>query len=412
MRHPRVSSLPRALRSLGLAAAIVSATFFLPATPALANVVVDTTFSGNGFDRQPMGFNGWRSAATIGNRTVAVGSRGNEIVVTRYTASGKLDTTFGGDGTRAFQGEAPWNVDVQIDSQIRIVVFYRTFVGFEILRLLPSGPLDTTFSHDGHVVFIVGDGSEADYAIDSLDRPVIVKGRNKDIQIWRRTESGARDMSFSGDGELIDDTRSGRYLGGIDTTSTNEIIVFHAGFVADNGDLDLNVTSYASDGASSSTVETVTRNGLYPVEAEVGADDSVTAIAAGPELGPRIVAIRVDAAGDLDPGFAGDGIVSGPCDDQCGVWGMTLDGAGSTYLTGTSRSGTDRHPVSDTFAARLTPGGQWDESFASGGMRNLPLFDAADMGMAVALDDEGRVLVVGSVGDDRKDGFVARLVVS
>jgi uncharacterized delta-60 repeat protein len=406
------SGLPRVVALTASTILVVaSASLALVSTSAFASVTVDSSFSGNGYDRRPMGHNGWSSAATLGNRTVAVAPNHQKVVVVLFNRHGRLDQSFSGNGVRSFRGESPFGVDVQIDSQGRIVVFYRTLVGFEVVRLLPSGRLDKTFSRDGHLSYIVGDSSEVDYAIDSLDRIVIAKGHSKDVRMWRWTASGARDTSFSGDGKLIDDTRSGRYFGGIDTTSSNDIIVFHAGDVEDNGSVNLEITSYAADGASSATVETVTRKGMYPADVEVGQDDSVTAIAAGPEIGTRVLAVRLNPAGDLDPTFGGDGVISGPCPASCGVSDMALDSAGDIYLTGLSRSGPDRNTQTNTYVARVTSAGVWDESFASGGIRVLTLFDEPDFGETIALDTAGRLVVAGDVGNSQ-DAFLTRLVVA
>jgi len=260
------------------------------------------------------------------------------------------------------------------------------------------------------VQFVVGGNGTVAYALDQLDRPVLVKGTNGSVQVWRRTVNGNADDSFSDDGTLLDDSRSGRFLGGIDTTSTNDIVVFHAGYYTET--LDLLLSKYAADGSVIEDVETVTRKGLYPAAVAVHVDDSITAVAAGAEVGLRIVTIRVDAAGDLDLGFAGDGIVSGPCDERCNVWDITLDDSGATYLSGDSvRGPSNGPPTYDAYVGRIAPNGVWDESFASGGIRTLSVFREDNSAVAIDLDSQGRVVIAGDVGDQRLNGFVARLLV-
>ena len=401
-------------RTLAIAVALVSATFLLPATPASASVVVDTTFSGNGFDREPMGFDYWSSVATLGNSSVVAGSKGqNDLIVTKYNRRGRLDASFSQDGKRTFVLESPRTVHVEIDSQNRILIFARSLVGFEIIRLTETGALDESFGGSGgkgRVQFVVGGNGTVAYTLDGLDRPVLLKGTNSSVQIWRRTVDGNADDTFSDDGTLNDTARSGRFLGGVDTTSSNEIVVFHAGYYTDNLDLDL--TKFSSDGSTIDSVQTVTRKGLYPADVAVDTDDSIMAVAAGPEVGSRVLAIRVNAAGDLDTSFAGDGTLSGPCDERCNVWDITVDDTGATYLTGASfRGPSSGIPTYDAYVGRITAAGQWDESFASGGIRTLSLFHEDNDASAIDLDAQGRVLIAGGVGDNKRDGFIARLLV-
>lgn len=361
-----------------------------------------------------MGFDYWSSVATIGNSSVVAGSKGrNDLVVTKYDRRGRLDTSFSQDGRRTFVLESPRTVRLEVDSQNRIVIFARSLVGFEIIRLTETGALDGTFGGSGgtgRVQLIVGDNGAVDYTLDHLDRPVLVKGTNGSIRVWRRTVDGNADDTFSDDGTLDDDSRSGRYLGGVDTTSSNDIVVFHAGYYTDTLDLDL--SRYSVDGTDVQDIETVTRKGLYPADVAVHTDDSITAVAAGPEIGTRVLAIRVDAAGDLDTGFAGDGTLSGPCDERCNVWDITLDDTGATYLTGASIRGPSNGILTqDAYVGRVTAAGEWDESFASGGIRTLSLFPESNDGSAIDLDAQGRVLIAGGVGENKKDGFIARLLV-
>lgn len=108
-----------------------------------------------------------------------------------------------------------------------------------------------------------------------------------------------------------------------------------------------------------------------------------------------------------DQSFGGTGYALAPFrggDDRATA--SVADASGRLYLVGRA-GGAGRH---DTAVVRLTPAGQLDASFGSGGMLTLQASAGSNEASAVALDASGRVLLAGP-GNDR-DGplvFVARL---
>ena len=116
-------------------------------------------------------------------RTVVAGEASNNFAIARYTPAGLLDTSFGGTG-KVLVDFNPGYVDgamgVAMDSMGRIVVAgyaaqegTSNYVG-AIIRLTDSGKLDTSFDGDGKQTVAFGTSVEMrDVAIDSFDRIVI-----------------------------------------------------------------------------------------------------------------------------------------------------------------------------------------------------------------------------------------------
>lgn len=119
-------------------------------------------------------------------------------------------------------------------------------------------------------------------------------------------------------------------------------------------------------------------------------------VVAGRVVRPDIVewrpfVARLTADGRLDDSFGADGLVT-PYDEYGGVHALALDDGGRIVAIGSA--GTDGpHRV---WAARLLPSGAPDESFGTGGLAGLadgP--DAPTSLAAVAVDPSGRIVAAG-----------------
>ena len=130
----------------------------------------------------------------------------------RLTTSGAWDTTFSGDGQMAIRrglGHFVDPSDIAIAANGRIVV-----VGVDrrvpaaarpqafVARVKSGGSLDTSFSGDGYRAFWFGDGSSS--GVDVVlpgDGTIVVGGDSANlIGIARFSSAGGLDSSFSGDG--------------------------------------------------------------------------------------------------------------------------------------------------------------------------------------------------------------------
>jgi uncharacterized delta-60 repeat protein len=135
-----------------------------------ANGSLDSTFSGDGMQITNFGDQESPSGMAIqaDGRIVVAGRRadesGNElIIVARYNTSGNLDSTFNGTGKMTFKILPPFDPnflanDVIIQPDGRIIIAGNSFNGATwvevLMRILPSGGFDTTFSGDGKVIVV------------------------------------------------------------------------------------------------------------------------------------------------------------------------------------------------------------------------------------------------------------------
>src|SRR5262245_13514944 len=132
-------------------------------------------------------------------------------------AAGMLDPLFGVGGlvTTRFAVPSPdTGRAAAVDSLGRTVVAGYTFNGmsnaFAITRYTAAGALDTSFGGTG--IVIIDFGVATSVAVDSLDRVVVAgytyAGSTFDFAVARLTAAGALDDSFDGDGKQTID-----YLG-------------------------------------------------------------------------------------------------------------------------------------------------------------------------------------------------------
>jgi uncharacterized delta-60 repeat protein len=145
----------------------------------LPNGTSDTTFDGDGRATTDAGGSGFAADVILqpDGRIVAAGNvfGGSNLnfAVVRYLPNGSLDTTFSGDGrvTTSFGGTSQaFAVTLQRDG--KIVVAGNAFVGFGVARYLPNGTLDTTFSGDGLVTTDFGEGPGLSaFATDVVSQP-------------------------------------------------------------------------------------------------------------------------------------------------------------------------------------------------------------------------------------------------
>jgi uncharacterized delta-60 repeat protein/uncharacterized repeat protein (TIGR01451 family) len=157
-------------------------------------------------------------------KIVFVGSPGGGVRLTRLLPGGDLDPTFGNNGTivHPFVGlQSAWRVD--LDSQGRIVVGGRMAnpdTDAFVARFTATGAIDTAFGGgDGWHSFDftpatsgVGTDNVTGLAIDASDRPVVggyadanaqINPSDSNIAVARLTTAGALDPAFGGGDGIV-----------------------------------------------------------------------------------------------------------------------------------------------------------------------------------------------------------------
>ena len=306
----------------------------------------------------------------------------DNINITARTASGVLDTSFGSDldldgnpdGFVAYHGSIvasnqDYGASIVLDSSGRIYVAGYSqsapMGGLDMVvwRYTSLGTLDTTFG--GGNGFVSHDGAAGASSMDcglsiTLDdsNRIYVTGfsyssnpsLNKDMVIWRYTESGDLDTTFGSD---------------------NGFVVHHNaadGFDHDEGES----ITLDSDGKIYVAGHSVNAGGGYDV-----------------------VIWRYTTAGVLDATFGGGaGYVTyhhpTPTGDSSQLGhSLTLDGAGRIYVTGYLGTG------SEMFVLCYTKEGVLDTTFGGGDGIISHKYAATSNGRSIILDKSGRLYIVG-----------------
>ena len=320
---------------------------------------LDLTFGDQGFTHTTETNMGFARAMAIqpDDKIVVAGGTGN-FGVMRFLADGGIDQSF---GVNAGLTQIDLGTDhyvyatlVQPDGKILVAGYANDGMNqkdFAIIRLTTDGWLDEDFSDDGMLIFSFGSQEDECRAIELQPDGKIVltgyafSGMNKDLALARLNPDGSFDTTFSTDGKLT---------------------------------LDL-----------------------------LGADDIPTCIAVQPD-GKIVVggyfyntsslyctygAVRFKASGDIDNSFGNNGIVTIDISSHNDMaQDIAIQSDGKIVLAGQS-DGTNV----DYSAVRLLPNGALDTTFNTDGKFTTPIGSGSDYGRSVAVQNDGKILIGGSV---------------
>lgn len=358
-------------------------------------------------------------AVTVGSAT----GRGGRLSVVRLDAQGEPDPGFGGDGgvqtnftSRDDFAEA---VAVQADGKIvaaGVAGAQGTNPVMAVARFLPSGALDPSFGGDGKVTIDFGTGFAAafDVVVQPNGRIVVageVGGQGGRFGLARLRQDGSLDRSFSTDGRTTTNVTAvedwpwalalqpdGMLLAvgaaglGPSTKPTLEAIRYRA-----DGSLD---RSFAQNGRLAWTF-----SNRGAIGTAVALDPGGGFVVAGFDgsAGGRMAVARFDSDGIVDPTFGsfGSSVVDfGSGEDA--AWDVAIQADGRIVVVGYSDG------LAQVALARLGPTGALDQQFDADGRRVDDLSPGADVGFAVALRPDGRILVAGGAGATASSIFLAQ----
>jgi uncharacterized delta-60 repeat protein len=236
--------------------------------------------------------------------------------------------------------------------------------GFAIVRLLPDGRRDHSFSQDGKAVFLLPSSFGA--AVDDMalqpNGGILLTGGIEEAEgevfgALKLSPHGHPDRGFDHDGWITDSLSGG------------------------------------PDGANA---------------CELQPDGKILLSGA---IGGAFGVARYTRRGHLDDTFGASGWVSTPFPPGAGATQMALQTDGKIVLTGTVPSTTLGQ--SDVGVIRYTSDGDLDGSFSGDGTRVFGFSDdGQDEAQDVIVDPRGRLLVAGGLADDRDqldDFAIARL---
>lgn len=396
------------------------------ASSNLAVGQLDTMFNGTGLVvlQNTAGTDYGRGITTDANgNIVAVSARtvagnGFDMAVFRITPSGGLDTNFNGtglftvDGSAGAANQTDSPFDITVDGSGRILVTGDAWNGNNydmiVWRVTSAGALDTSFDSDG---ILRQDGNAYDTGrevlLDDNNRIMVVSGRtvggDQDMAGWRINDDGTLDTSYDADGWFIDDTGSADWAkdGKLDSIGRlvvvgslgNDLVLWR---IASNGGLD---TAFGTSGrASYAEASAIFRGEGMTIDAQG------RIVVAGWRLsGGNYDAViwRFDASGNLDTSFGNNGTVILDSGGRDIAWDVELDSEGNILVCGEWHNGNDTDMIlwrfrsdgsadsrfGDDYNADNTPDGYVIHANAAG--------SGDDLGFQLALDGEGRILVIG-----------------
>ena len=171
---------------------------------------------------------------------------GYSFLVTRYTETGALDGEFGTGGIALTDvGADAFLAAMTLQADGKIVVAGNGLNDIALVRLLPSGEMDSSFGNGGRVVTDLGGYYEGASAIAiQPDGKIVVAGNTdtnteRDLLLLRYLETGTLDPSFSDDGILLTDVRATHdFATGVALQSDGNIVVAGISFSGQGTDSD------------------------------------------------------------------------------------------------------------------------------------------------------------------------------
>ncbi len=348
--------------------------------------------------------------------------------VTRYSAEGLLDTSFGNQGkvTTTFYGGGDAGRDMLLDGDGRIVLAGQVenpngSYDFGVVRYSENGLLDTEFGANGKVQLDIAGGNDGARAIalDSSGNILIAGGSDNDsdsdISLVRLRDDGSLDLENFGDGGQvttdIDGDQDDAY--GIVVDSQGRITLAsraRTSITNEEGEsrrtYNFVLTRYSASGILDTSFGT---NGAVVMDLDEGQDypHGIALDAQGNLLvvgragvsgqGQNVTLVRYDSNGALDSSFGDAGkVVLNVSDRTDAGYDILIDEAGKIVVVGAVNR--------DLALFRFNPDGSRDLSFAVGGQTIVEASEGLSLGLSVALDSADRIVIAGAAQDLQTTG--------
>jgi uncharacterized delta-60 repeat protein len=328
-----------------------------------------------------------------------------------FTAPADLDTGFGTAGkvTTDFGGRNDLGQSVVVQSDGKIVVAGNSFNGsnddFALVRYNADGALDSSFGTGGKVVTDFGGFDDAgNSAVVQSDGKIVVagfaSGSNLDFALVRYNADGTLDGSFGTGGKVTTD------LGGYNDVadrvalqSDGKIVVAGDSFNGTNSNYDFALVRYNADGTLDSSFGT---GGKVTTDFSTSQDygrsvvlqsDGKIVVAGYSGAYPvsDIALVRYTAAGALDSSFGTGGkvITDFAGFDDVG-YSVALQSDGKILVAGYSLTS-----YYDSALVRYNADGTLDSGFGTGGKVTTDFGSFDDLGLSVAVQADGKIVVAG-----------------
>ena len=360
------------------------------------------------------------------------GSNGDFAVV-RYTTTGSLDSTFGTGGKVATDfseaNETGSSVAIQADGKIVVAGTLSSDIDsnsdFAVTRYNVDGSLDETFGPDrtGKLTTdFFGDTDSANAVAIQADGKIVVAGSvangSNYFGVARYNPNGSLDETFGPDGTgkvATDFFGTFQLANAMAIQADGKIVVAGHLLVGSNNNFDWAVVRYNPNGSLDETFgpdhngKLTTDffgsiDGCFAVAIQADGKIVVAGFAVSNSNGDGDLAVaRYTTTGSLDPTFDTDGKLT---TDFAGTAELGIAVAtqadGRLVVAGYLETGitnADGFPTHDFAVVRYTATGSLDPTFATGGKATTDFAGASDIGFAAAIQADGKIVVAGSAVD-------------
>jgi uncharacterized delta-60 repeat protein len=346
-----------------------------------------------------------------------------KFAIVRYNPDGSHDNSFGNGGilTTSFGGESDGASSVAIQSDGKIVVAGSTEninYYFALARYNFDGSPDTTFGNGGKLTTTFGGDNDwaTSVAIQS-DGKIVVAGNSSigtdsDFALARYNPDGSLDNSFGTNGKLTTDF-GGHDDHGYSVALQEDGKIVVAGTSSNSTEINFALARYNFDGSPDNTFGTngklITNfggnaSGRSMAIQEDGKIVVVGNSSNGTEYDFALSRYNIDGSPDNSFGLNGR-LTSDFGDDNFGE-SVVLDAAEKIIVAGTSSNETN-----NSFTlAQYNPDGSLDSTFGTNGLVTTDFNGYVNsVGMSVALQEDGKIIVAGQSYDTNGTDFaVAR----
>lgn len=390
------------------------------------NGTLDTTFGTDGTGKIITPFGTFDDFATevalqSDGKIVIGGSSGggsiNRLTIIRLNPNGTYDTTFDGDGILKYNGLPPdlvaVSVMVQPDNKIIAAMSTNPNVNnsnFSIVRFNSDGSNDTAFGTGGIATYDAGGVNLSDELRDAIllpDGKILVAGGsvfppfNKNFSIIRLNSDGSLDTSYGIGGRSITVV-----TGIVDTIyemvlqPDNKVVVGGVS-MGDATSRDFTVARFQENGkldprfGEVGLVHTPVRNDLDEVRDLARQSDGKIVAAGTSRLGIayNCALVRYNANGTVDSSFGSQGkVVTSLTSGDDGIYSITIQPDGKILATGYAGGEGNN---GDWAILRYNANGTPDTSFNGNGRIIVNLGGSTDVGRAILVQPDGKILVGG-----------------
>ncbi len=398
--------------------------------------LLDTSFSGDGKSTFNAGGDTEARAVVIqpDGKILVAGSGGNspgngrDFVVARYLVNGELDPSFDGDGiaTKGLTGTDEAScIALQPDGKILVGGYYTIGTGGEFLavvRLNDDGSADTGFGLNGqNFISLDGETPTHSFATGIAVQPngsIVVSGTvgsgfsQVDLAVVRFDPGGAVDATFGTEGISTQDfIAAPNYGNALALQGDGGIVV--VGNIGGGGVVEATWSRFDISGALDPVFGP--GGGAYHVicPGDPGAESVANCLSlipggkilVGGTCGEEFAVAQVTATGSFDQTFGTDGKMAFDFPDGGDAHAMAVQSDGKILLAGTFNLSP-----SDLAITRLTADGTPDNTFGVGGWQHYDIEGQVDHGAGMALQSDGRIVVVGKDFSVPTKGSVIRVL--